>query len=251
MQPASIRNNNPGAMEPGPSSKKFGSTSFETLRWTYKGKPATNRIATFPTPVHGAAAMFDLLYSRYTGSTVAKAIEKWCGGYYAGEYAKSLEQKCGVTGDTTLTKDRVRDADTAILLAKGMARVEAGQNFPLTDAEWKQAHDMAFADAAAAPEWTPDNDVPTPGIGSRRAIVLKDAAVKGVGGVLASGGAYVAQNGIPPPPAVATSSLDSLGAWKGLVGSITALGALPLSILAGAAALGALHYVPKWIKGDA
>jgi len=180
MTPASIRNNNPGAMEPGPSSRKFGSASFETLRWTYKGKPATNKIATFPTPVHGAAAMFDLLYSRYTGSTVSKAIERWCGGYYAGEYAASLERKCGVTGDTTLTKDRMRDAETAILLAKSMARVEAGREFPLSDEQWTQAHAMAFG-AAVAPEPTPDNDVPYPSERTRARAVAKDVGTKAAG----------------------------------------------------------------------
>ena len=32
MIPASIRNNNPGAMYPGKSAKKFGSSTFETLK---------------------------------------------------------------------------------------------------------------------------------------------------------------------------------------------------------------------------
>ncbi len=57
MIPATIRNNNPGGMYPGKSSKKFGSTSYETLR----SKDGVHKIATFPTKLHGAAAMFDLL----------------------------------------------------------------------------------------------------------------------------------------------------------------------------------------------
>lgn len=54
MIPASIRNNNPGAMYPGPSAKKFGSKRFETL----KSHDGTHKIACFDDPVHGAAAQF-------------------------------------------------------------------------------------------------------------------------------------------------------------------------------------------------
>ncbi len=75
LVPASIRNKNPGAMEPGPSSKKFGSTSYETLQWTYKGKPAVNKCATFPTSHHGAAAMFDLLQDRGFEGLIVSEVE--------------------------------------------------------------------------------------------------------------------------------------------------------------------------------
>lgn len=177
MTPASIRNNNPGAIEGGPSARKFGATGYETLRWTYQGKPATNKIATFPTPIHGAAALFDLLYSRYTGTTVEKAITKWCGGYFSGTYTKVLEQKCGISPSSELTKGIVRDAETAILLAKGMALQEAGREFPLTDEQWRQAHEMAFA-GAVAPEPSPDNDVPFPKPEARRRAVAKDVSGK-------------------------------------------------------------------------
>ncbi len=70
MIPASIRNRNAGAQYPGPSARKFGSTGFETLR----SKDGVHKIATFPTHLHGAAALFDLLDRRYTGLTVEKAI---------------------------------------------------------------------------------------------------------------------------------------------------------------------------------
>ena len=92
MIPASIRNNNPGAMYPGKSSKKFGSASFETLR----SKDGVHKIATFPSGIHGAAAQFDLLHSDYCGKTVKAAIELWCGDFYAGTYVKVLEDKAGI-----------------------------------------------------------------------------------------------------------------------------------------------------------
>lgn len=255
VTPASIRNNNPGAMEPGPSSKKFGATSYETLRWTYNGRPATNRIATFPTPVHGAAAMFDLLYRRYAGSTVEAAITKWCGGYYASDYSRSLEQRCGVGPKTTLTKERVRDAETAILLAKGMARVEAGREFPLTDEQWRQAHDMAFA-GATAPEPTVDNDVPFPKPEARqRAVVTEVAKTGAIGGGLATGGAVLANGGLILDGAktavakgheVKTVIKDA----KALVPNVPVGFSVPLAV-SGAAFLVALvvfHVVPKIFK---
>ena len=40
-----------------------------------------DKIATFPTHQHGAAAMFDLLARKYTGRTVETAIKTWCGGW--------------------------------------------------------------------------------------------------------------------------------------------------------------------------
>lgn len=189
--PASIRNNNPGAIEGGPSARKFGSTSYEMLRWTYQGKPATNKIATFPTPVHGAAALFDLLYNKYTGSTVESAITKWCGGYFSGTYTAVLEQQCGIKPGDALTKPLVRDAETAIMLAKGMAQQEAGCAFPMSDADWRAAHDMAFA-GSVAPEPSADNDVPFPRPEARTRAAVKDAATKGgmvTGGVVVLEGA--------------------------------------------------------------
>jgi hypothetical protein len=193
ITPASIRNRNPGAQEPGPSSRKFGSTSHEVLRWTYKGKPATNKIATFPTGQHGAAAMFDLLNRRYTGKTIEKAIATWCGGYYASAYAKALEANGGVKPTDKLTKELVANPEFAIPLCKAMARVEAGRDFPMSDDEWLEAHRMAFG-GAAAPEFTPDNDVPSPGPKARAVAAAKEIAKIAVPttGVVGTGAATVA-----------------------------------------------------------
>ena len=220
--PASIRNKNPGAMEPGPSSRKFGSTSFETLRWTYKGKPAVNKCATFPTAQHGAAAMFDLLHRRYAGKTVSGAIETWCGGYYAPTYAKALEANGGVKASDILTKEMISNPQFAIPLCKAMSRVEAGQNFPLSDAEWEEAHAMAFG-GAVAPEFSPENDVPSPGPVARRTARVKDVAPKAtIGGTVAGVATYVSTSGLPPPPQIATDVPAKISAWKGLIGPASA-----------------------------
>lgn len=198
--PASIRNKNPGAQEPGPSSRKFGSTSHEVLRWTYKGKPAVNKIATFPTSQHGAAAMFHLLNRKYTGRTIESAITKWCGGYHAAAYAKALETNGGCSADDTLTSERLQDPAFAIALCKAMARVEAGRDYPMTDAEWQDAHEMAFG-TGVAPEFSPDNDVPSPGPNARAVATVKEIAKVAVpSGVVVGGGATVATQPSAPPP---------------------------------------------------
>lgn len=142
MTPASIRNNNPGAMYPGPSARKFGSRSHEVLH----SKDGEHKIATFPDGVSGAAAMFDLLASpSYTGRTIEAAIRKWCGGFRPASYLHVLQTRAGVTGDTPLTAELVRDPAFAIPLCKAMAVQEAGREFPLSDADWSAAHALAFA----------------------------------------------------------------------------------------------------------
>lgn len=163
--PASIRNSNPGAMYPGPSSKKFGSVSYETLN----SKDGVHKIATFPTHVHGVAALFDLLARSYTGLTIQAAITKWCGGYYVNTYTRVLEDKAGVKPGDTLTLDLIRDPEKGIALGKAMAFQEAGREYPLDDAGWLEGHAMAFAGGSTAPAWSPDNDVPTPKPETRQA----------------------------------------------------------------------------------
>ena len=167
LVPASIRNFNPGAQYPGASSKKFGSVTYETLT----SKDGVHKIATFPTHIHGAAAMFDLLERSYTGMTVQAAITKWCGGYYVNTYTKVLEDKVGVKPTDVLTADLVHDASKAVPLCKAMAWQEAGRDYPLDDAGWAEAHRMAFAGGSVAPAWSPSNDVPTPKPETRAAAV--------------------------------------------------------------------------------
>jgi hypothetical protein len=160
--PASIRNNNPGAMQPGPSSRKYGSASFETLKWrSADGVARTNTIATFADPIDGAAAQFDLLASRgYVGLTIQQAIAKWCGGFAVTTYIRVIEAGGLVTRNTKLTRDLLLNPDIAIPLAKSMAWQEAGREFPLTDAQWRMAHSKAFGVVAPAP--LPPPPTPSP-----------------------------------------------------------------------------------------
>lgn len=208
ITPASIRNNNPGAMYPGKSAKKFGATSHEVLR----SKDGVHKIATFPTPVHGAAAQFDLLAASYCGMPIEKAITKWCGAFYVGTYLKVLEEKAGVKRTDTLTKDMLRRPEVGIPLARAMAWQEAGRDFPLDDEGWQDAHAMAFAGDAKAPAFSPDNDVPSPKPETRMAETAK--AVTKVAVPAAGVTGAVVQTVTAPP------DLTAVTQWKGFGDSI-------------------------------
>lgn len=187
ITPASIRNNNPGAMYPGKSAKKFGSTAFETLI----SKDGKHKIATFPTPIHGAAAQFDLLERSYCGMPLEKAITKWCGAYYVSTYLKVLEENGGIKRTDMLTREMLHNPAIAIPIAKAMALQEAGREFPLDDAGWHTAHDMAFS-GSVAPAFAPDNDVPTPKRETRIAENVEQAVKIAAGATAVGGGATVA-----------------------------------------------------------
>jgi hypothetical protein len=173
-------------MYPGPSAKKFGSKRFEVL----KSHDGTHKIACFDDPVHGAAAQFDLLASKaYTGRTVREAIQKWCGGFYASTYLKVLAENSGVTADTVLTVDMIRNPGIAVPLAKAMALQEAGKSFPMEDGDWLKAHQLAFGvvlepsvvvaekTPAVSEVFTPENPLPSPKPETRVA-VMKETSRK-------------------------------------------------------------------------
>ncbi len=251
VTPASIRNRNPGAMEPGPSSKKFGSNSFETLKWTGPdGTPKTNRIATFSTDEHGAAAMFDLMDRSYTGKPLKDAVAKWCGGYWAADYAARVEAASGLKATDILTKETLRDPAIAIPIVKAMAKVEAGREYPMADAGWQSGHRMAFREVWA-PAPSPDNDVPFPKPEAVRREKVADLQRKGwLATIVASiggGATHVASNGVPAPPSSITDSVANIGAWKGLVSSVTGSPTMTaVAVFLGV--LSAFHFIPKLIR---
>ncbi|WP_454917087.1 hypothetical protein [Xanthobacter sediminis] len=145
--PASIRNNNPGAQWPGAIATRFGSAEHENL-----ADGQGNKIARFTTPEAGAAAQFALLDRSYTGMTLSGAISKWSGGNSADAYASSVAKATGLGPDTVLTKDMLANPSVAVPLAKAMARIEAGRDFPMSDDQWSAAHTM-FMSGGTSPGW--------------------------------------------------------------------------------------------------
>src|SRR5215831_484905 len=100
--PASIRNNNPGAQWPGPSATQFGSTGSQDL-------PGGQKIASFADPQSGAAAQFSLLDRNYTGQTLGQLVSKWSGNHNAAEYTQHISRVTGISPDTVITRDMIRD----------------------------------------------------------------------------------------------------------------------------------------------
>jgi hypothetical protein len=222
MIPASIRNRNAGAQYPGPSAKKFGGTTFETLR----SKDGVHKIARFPTHIHGAAALFDLLMNGrrdgaylYRNKTVEKAIKTWCGEHYLSTYLAVLQKRGGIPPSQVLDEPFLRDHARSIPLARAMAWQEAGQDYPLTEQEWVEAHAMAFAGGKIAPEFSPMNDVPSPKPETRRAETVKEVAKVGIPLVVGSGGVAAtatptAAPSVPLPPVPDVSNLSS---WQSVI----------------------------------
>ncbi len=136
-EPASIRYRNPGAMYPGPSSKKYGSTEYKVIG-------GGHLIAVFSDDISGAAAQFDLLYTKYTGMTLRAAITKWCGNNSADAYTRRVCSETGLRADSILTKDMIHDLNIAISFCKAAAHVEAGKAYPMSDADWAKAHVLAM-----------------------------------------------------------------------------------------------------------
>ncbi len=243
MIPATIRNNNPGGMYPGPSSKKFGSTSYETLR----SGDGTHKIATFPTKLHGAAALFDLLDRGYSNRTVEKAIEKWCGGYHVAAYLQVLQKRGNIPPSLEITKAFLRDHSRSIPLARAMAWQEAGQEYPLTEQEWLEAHAMAFTGGAKAPAFSPMNDVPSPKPETRAMEVAKTAAK--IGGALATGGggAAVVTTQAPSVPVPPAPDLSGLTAWQSAIKTGEGLATFAVSHLHWIAAAAVLYWLVCYV----
>lgn len=147
--PASIRHKNPGAMGLGKSAKLFGAVRETTLSDGHQ-----NKIATFPTSVDGAGAMFHLLRTgSYYGMTIWNALYRWGGGEELArrgnaklarertdEYATRIERHSRFTRDDKISADWLEDPVKAIEFGKAMARHEADMEYPMTDAQWAEAH---------------------------------------------------------------------------------------------------------------
>ncbi len=252
MIPASIRNRNPGAQEPGFASQRWGSTTYETLRWVdKKGKKHTNRCATFPTHYHGGAAVFTLLSEGkyYRNKPIQDAIATWCGGHSASEYIDHMERATGVKRTAILTEERIRDPDIAVPIAMAIARFEAGKvELPLSEADWRHVHAMAF-NGAAAPAPSIDNDVPfqKPEGARRENIVLWTwrsikatiASITTVGFMETLSPVSPSSFLIPQVPPNVKESLTNLSGWSDVVSGQTWQMLL----------LGSLAFAAVWLVG--
>lgn len=153
---AAIRFNNPGAMYPGPSSRRYGSTGHEIIAGGHK-------IATFDDPVQGGAAQFHLLANSpdYIGRPVRDVIRTWSGGNNSDAYTKFVSDRTGLSPDAVLTPEMMANPSVAIPFAAAKARWETGKDYPMTDAQWREAHRlglgsrMSSEDGAYHPAYPP------------------------------------------------------------------------------------------------
>ncbi len=135
--PASIRYNNPGAQWPSAESRRFGQTDAGVIG-------GGNKIAGFPTPVHGLASNMALLQDKYVGMTVGAAIKKWSGG---GRGAVP-----GFDPNQIITPEMARDPNFLHPFFTQMAEAEAGRKGTISPAQIDQAIEMNKAGSAAAYE---------------------------------------------------------------------------------------------------
>lgn len=160
--PASIRYNNPGAMWPGPSSRKFGAIGGRALN---DGLGQGNQIAIFDDAIDGAAALFDLWDRVYSSLKLRDAIIKWSGADLNHKdpkmralHAKRLQSyldvfwdKAQTPPDMIIDRDKLRHPEFGIRFAAAMAWHETGKEFPLTDDQWREAQRQAFVMEIAPP----------------------------------------------------------------------------------------------------
>lgn len=236
--PASIRNKNPGAMYPGEASKRYGSTTYETLR----SNDGEHRCATFPTHEQGAAAMFWLLSQpRYANGqrTLEQIIKKWCGNYRTGSYLKLLESKAGVTASTVITVDMLKDPDVAIPLARAMAVQEAGVDYPLAEQGWRVAHDMVFDSIPDAPVEVPVAEKAAPTVQESRKWSLTSLQRWLFGGGTVGTAGYSVADSI-------TTTQSYMGLFKGFVSEY----GVPILILVCVGGFVANELMRHFIKQD-
>lgn len=152
---ASIRTNNPGAMWGGARADKWGATKAVVLN---DGLGQGNNIAVFPTKVQGAAAQFDLWRASYSGLSLIGAIKKWSGGNSSIPYMSFLTKQTGIASTDIITTSLLAGGK-GLALMKAQAQWEAGEPYPMTDAEWLLAQNMVFY-GADPPKPVPSQPTP-------------------------------------------------------------------------------------------
>jgi uncharacterized protein (TIGR02594 family) len=123
---ASERYHNPGAQWPTERAIRYGMTGYGVIG-------GANKIANFPSDVHGLAANMDLLSQKYVGMTVGAAAEKWSGG---GRGAVP-----GYNSAQIITPEMASDPNFMLPFMRSHIQGE-GRRRQLTDDEYQQAFEM-------------------------------------------------------------------------------------------------------------
>jgi uncharacterized protein (TIGR02594 family) len=189
--PVSIRTNNPGAMWLGETARLYGAATKIDFR-------DGNNAAVFPDPVAGAAAQFALWAKSYSGMTLEAAIAKWSGNNSSDSYAALLAKSAGIRRDTPITRELLMGPH-GLLLIKAQAKWEAGQDYPLTENQWRTAQRKVFVPAAADPRVpSPSPAVPSPSAMSRLADIIA-ALIRAIAGLFSGRSAPQRTSPFPQP----------------------------------------------------
>lgn len=124
---ANTRYNNPSAAYPRKEDEKYGIEGYGTIG-------GGHRIGKFPSPIHGAAANFDLFADNYTNMTFKKAMKKWRG--------EDSPVPNGYKDNQIIDKNFLNDSSRAIDFFKKMALHESPDFAGMTDADWMSAWEM-------------------------------------------------------------------------------------------------------------
>jgi hypothetical protein len=126
---ANVRYNNPAAAWPRKADEKYGLIGYGVLK-----DGENNKIGRFPTPVHGAAANFDLFASQYSGMKLADAMTKWRG--------RKSPVPQGYNPNAVVDADFLNDPNQAIDFFKKMALHESPQFKDMSNDDWRSAWQM-------------------------------------------------------------------------------------------------------------
>jgi len=152
-EPAAIRHKNPGAMWPGPTATKWGST-----KWVYLndgtgqgGNGKGNKIATFDTWADGLCAQIDLWRGpRYRNKKFCDAIAVWSGGNHVESYIKFVMDRVPGMKRDTVINDSFLNSPMGAGFLKAQAWHEAGKRMPYPDADIVTAQKRVFGGAKPA-----------------------------------------------------------------------------------------------------
>jgi hypothetical protein len=153
MEPAAIRHKNPGAMWPGPTATKWGST-----KWVYLndgtgqgGNGKGNKIATFDSWQDGLCAQIDLWRGpRYRNKTFAAAIAVWSGGNNVPAYIAWMTARIPGLKRDTVIDDAFLNSPTGAAFLKYQAWHEAGKRMPYPDSDIVAAQKRVFGGAKSS-----------------------------------------------------------------------------------------------------
>lgn len=139
--PASIRCNNPGAIN-GASWEKNFPGYVDTVETT-----AGNKTTIFEAPEYGVAAWWELLrrYAAAGATTVGEIINRYGGGQDYSEYLAFVAARTGFASGKEISLD---DDDDLLTFAKAMFRYEAGRETPLSDEQIRYGVDFGRGQAS-------------------------------------------------------------------------------------------------------